>query len=139
MHSPGLLYYCLSNSICVQYQIPLPASNWTHRLKMATEVLEASEAFIAGLTGVWPLPSVTAQVTLQVRLPLHRVGAKGAFEAHDGVGVCKDKEEVFTHLLFCLFPVYKFFQKWSILRGTLLHAILLMMKYVIPIFQLSKR
>lgn len=70
---------------------------------MAAEVLQTSEALIAGLTGVRPLPSVTTQVTLQVRLPLYSVGAKGAFEAHDGVGVCKEEDKLFRHLtFFCL-------------------------------------
>lgn len=57
----------------------------TYRLKMATKMLQTSEAFIAGLTGVRPLPGVTAQVTLQVCLPLHRVCTKGAFKAHNRV------------------------------------------------------
>lgn len=57
----------------------------TYRLKMATKMLQTSEAFIAGLAGVWPLPSVTAQVPLQVSFPLHRVCTKRAFEAHNGV------------------------------------------------------
>lgn len=48
-------------------------------------MLQTSEAFIAGLTGVRPLPGVTAQVTLQVCLPLHRVCTKGAFKAHNRV------------------------------------------------------
>lgn len=57
----------------------------TYRLKMATKMLQTSEAFIAGLAGVWPLPGVTAQVPLQVSFPLHRVRTKRAFEAHNGV------------------------------------------------------
>ena len=66
---------------------------------MAAEVLQAGEALIAGLTGVRPLPRVTAQVALQVGLPLHSVGAKGAFEAHDVVGVCKEEVKLFTQRL----------------------------------------
>lgn len=72
----------------------------THRLKMTAEVFQTSEALIAGLTGVRPLPSVTTQVTLQVRLPLYRVGTKGALEAHNGVGVCKEEGKLFRHLAF---------------------------------------
>lgn len=59
---------------------------------MAAEVLQASKSLIAGLTGVRPLPSVTAQVALQVSLPLHRVCTEGTFEAHNGVGVCKEEQ-----------------------------------------------
>lgn len=58
---------------------------------MATKMLQASEAFVAGLTGVWPLASVTTQVPLQICLPLHRVCTKGAFEAHDGV--CNEEDK----------------------------------------------
>lgn len=50
-------------------------------------MLEASEAFTAGLAGVWPLTRVASQVSLQIRLPLHRVRAEGAFKAHRGGGV----------------------------------------------------
>ena len=72
-------------------KVSLAGCKQTHRLKMATKMLQASEAFIAGLAGVRPLPSVTAQVALQVRLPLHCVCTKGAFEAHDRVGICKEE------------------------------------------------
>lgn len=65
----------------------------TYCLKMATKMLQACKAFIAGLTWVRPLPSVTAQVTLQVCFPLHCVCTKGAFEAHYRVGVCKIEEK----------------------------------------------
>lgn len=68
---------------------------------MATKMLQASEAFIAGLAGVRPLPSVTAQVALQVRLPLHRVCTKGAFEAHNRVGIYKEEQKPFR-----VFSVY---------------------------------
>lgn len=67
---------------------------------MATKMLQASEALIAGLTGVRPLPGVTAQVTLQVCLPLHRVCTKRAFEAHNRVGTCKEEEKLFSAFLF---------------------------------------
>jgi len=60
---------------------------------MATKMLEACEAFIAGLTGVRPLSRVAAQVTLQVGLPFYRVCAEGTFETHHGVGVCKRGSE----------------------------------------------
>ncbi len=73
-----------------------------YRLKMASKMLQASEAFIAGLTGVRPLPSVTAQVTLQVCLPLHRVCTKGTFKAHNRVGVCKEKLFRVSPFLFTL-------------------------------------
>lgn len=59
---------------------------------MATKMLQTSEAFIAGLTGVWPLASVTTQVTLQICLPLHCVCTKWAFEAHNWV--CKEEEKL---------------------------------------------
>lgn len=71
---------------------------------MATKMLQASKAFIAGLTGVWPLPCVTAQVTLQVCFPLHRMCTKRAFEAHNGVGVCKEEEKLFRALVFLFIP-----------------------------------
>lgn len=64
---------------------------YTYCLKMATKMLQTSEALIAGLTGIRPLAGVTAQVTLQICLPLHRVCTKGAFEAHNRV--CKEEEK----------------------------------------------
>lgn len=57
----------------------------TYRLKVASEMLQTSEALVAGLAGVRPLSCVAAQVPLQVGLPLHRVRTEGAFEAHHGV------------------------------------------------------
>lgn len=60
---------------------------------MATKMLQACKAFIAGLTWVRPLSGVTTQVALQVCFPLHCVCTEGAFEAHYGVGVCKKEEE----------------------------------------------
>lgn len=63
---------------------------------MAAKMLQASKALIAGLTWVWPLPCVTAQVTLQICLPLHRVCTKRTFEAHDRIGVCEDKHKLLT-------------------------------------------
>lgn len=83
---------------------------------MATKMLQASKAFIAGLTGVRPLSSVAAQVTLQVSLPLHRVCAKGTLEAHNGVGVCKEEEKVFRALAFLFIPWISY---WLLLRVTL--------------------
>lgn len=56
---------------------------------MAPEVLQACKAFIAGLTGVRPLSRVAAQVTLQIGFPFYRMCAKGTFETHNRVGVCK--------------------------------------------------
>lgn len=50
---------------------------------MVAEMLQTGEALVAGLTWVRPLAGVAAQVTLQVCLALHRVGTKGAFEAHN--------------------------------------------------------
>lgn len=62
-----------------------------YRLKVAAEMLQTREAFVTRLTGVRPLASVAAQVTLQIGLPLHCVRTKGAFEAHDGV--CKEEDK----------------------------------------------
>lgn len=59
----------------------------THRLEVAAKVLQAGEAFVAGLAGIRPLARVTAQVPLQVCLPLDRVSAERALEAHGGVRV----------------------------------------------------
>ncbi len=100
---------------------------------MASQVLQASEAFIAGLTGVRPLPGVAAQVTLQVCLPLHRVCTKGAFEAHNGVGVCKEEEKQFRAFLFV--PWISLFL--ASLEGYT-HPSLLMMMYVIPFLTLKR-
>lgn len=61
---------------------------------MAAQVLEAGEAFTAGLAGVRPLARVASQVSLQIRLPLHRVGAERAFKAHCGGGVWEREEEI---------------------------------------------
>lgn len=58
-----------------------------HCLKVAAQVLETSEAFTAGLAGVRPLARVAPQVSLQIRLPLHRVCAERALKAHCGGGV----------------------------------------------------
>lgn len=99
---------------------------------MATKMLQTSEAFIAGLTWVRPLPSVTAQVTLQVCLPLHCVCTKGAFEAHNRVRVCKRKTNCselcvisFISLLLATLETYS-------------NASKLMMKYLIPPSNFSK-
>lgn len=74
-----------------------------YRLKMAAEVLQTCEALVAGLAGVWPLPRVTAQVSLQVCLPLHRVRTEGALEAHGGVGICGVRQRLLRNCcLSCL-------------------------------------
>lgn len=58
-----------------------------HRLKVAAQVLEASEAFTAGLAGVRPLTRVASQVSLQICLPLHCVCAEWALKTHRRGGV----------------------------------------------------
>lgn len=55
-------------------------------------MLQPSKALIAGLAWIRPLPGVTAQVTLQVCFPLHCVCAKGAFEAHGRIRICKEEQ-----------------------------------------------
>lgn len=64
---------------------------------MTTKVFQTSETLIAGLTGIWPLASVAAQVTLQVCLPLHCVRAKWTLEAHNRV--CNEEDNLLCHFL----------------------------------------
>lgn len=68
------------NRTCVKLSV-------SHRLKMAAQVFQASETFAAGLTGIRTLTCVTAEMTLQVCLPLYCVRAEWTFVAHRGSGI----------------------------------------------------
>jgi len=66
-------------------------------------MLQACKALVAGLTWIGPLPGVTAQVTLQVRLPLYSVSTKGAFEAHNWIGICNGEKKRLNFLAFLFY------------------------------------
>lgn len=54
----------------------------SHRLKVAAQVFQTGKTLAAGLTGVRTLPCVTAEVTLQICLPLYCVRAERTFVTH---------------------------------------------------------